>query len=76
MVIDMVIVEFNEKRCKTCGLCADACPLGIIYVNTDRVMVNGRGCAELKENKCIGCKSCVTVCPDAAISLRRTDEDK
>ncbi len=76
MVIDMVIVEFNEKRCKACGLCADACPLGIIYVNTDRVMVNGRGCAELKENKCIGCKSCVTVCPDAAISLRRTDEDK
>lgn len=69
----MVRVEFNEKRCKACGLCVDVCPAGIIRVNTDRVQVNGLGCAEITENKCIGCRSCVTVCPDTVISLYKEE---
>lgn len=70
----MIKIEFNEQRCKACGLCAEACPKNIIRINRDRVEINGLGCAELIENSCIGCKSCATVCPDIAISIYKTEE--
>lgn len=70
----MIKIEFNEHRCKACGLCAEACPKHIIIINKDRVEINGLGCAELTENSCIGCKSCATVCPDVAISIYKTEE--
>lgn len=65
----MAKAVFNEKRCKACGLCVDACPLKIIYINKDRIQINGLGCAELKEDKCIGCGACRTVCPDCAVTV-------
>lgn len=70
----MIITEFNEKRCKACGLCAVACPKKIIRINKDRVEINGLGCAELISDDCIGCKACATVCPDIAISIYREEE--
>lgn len=70
----MFKVEFDEKRCKACGLCAAACPRGIIEIDYNKVEVNGMGCAKIKADGCIGCGCCATVCPD--IAVRITAEDK
>ena len=64
------------ERCTGCGICAKACPRGIIRV----VNANRRGKVVLCSSKdrgktarqacevgCIGCKACVKACPQEAI---------
>lgn len=63
-------VEFNEERCKSCGLCASVCPKKIISISEDKINSKGYRPAQVKEpDKCIGCAFCATICPDAAITI-------
>lgn len=65
----MFIPKIDENRCKACGLCESVCPRGVIAVNTERIEVNGLGCAEIINSGCVGCRRCVLMCPDIAISI-------
>ncbi len=65
----MNTAEIDKKRCKACGLCADACPKKIITINPYAESAYGRGCAEVSDG-CVGCGTCAVVCPDIAITLR------
>jgi NAD-dependent dihydropyrimidine dehydrogenase PreA subunit len=59
------IVEVDEKRCETCGICEEVCPFGAIYVDEKTTFVDW--------HKCMGCGVCAGQCPNEAISLARDD---
>lgn len=65
----MYMLKIDEKRCKACGLCAAACPRGVIGIDRNRIETNGTGCAVMENGGCIGCRSCTEVCPDIAITI-------
>lgn len=68
----MAKVTFNEALCKSCGLCADACPKKIIRISTERINAKGYHPAECTDQSaCIGCASCARMCPDVVIEVER-----
>jgi nitroreductase/NAD-dependent dihydropyrimidine dehydrogenase PreA subunit len=67
----MEFLTIDDQKCTQCGLCARACPAGIIVL--------GDGFPETIEKiekGCITCGHCVAVCPTAALShCRMTPEE-
>lgn len=65
-------VVFEEARCKGCGLCVSACPLGIVAMDKSRINAKGHFPAMVTDMEaCIGCASCATMCPDCVIRVER-----
>lgn len=63
-------VKFDSARCKSCGLCIEACPKKILRISEDAMNAKGYRTAEITDEKeCIGCMSCALVCPDCAIEI-------
>ena len=50
----------NEKQCVQCGMCAQACPLGLLSSDT------GRYLSQAAKKQCIGCIACVRNCTQKA----------
>ncbi|MEG1710190.1 MAG: 4Fe-4S binding protein [Clostridia bacterium] len=68
----MAKVTFNEAICKGCGLCVEACPKKIVFIDQTRVNSKGYNPATVVETeKCIGCASCAVMCPDCVITVVR-----
>ncbi len=61
-------IVIDEERCKSCGLCVEACPLGLIRIS-DRINKKGYRPAEQYKEGCTACKMCATMCPDVAIEV-------
>jgi nitroreductase/NAD-dependent dihydropyrimidine dehydrogenase PreA subunit len=59
----MEFITIDEKKCTMCGLCARACPVGIIVLDE-----GSPGTIDKIEKGCITCGHCVSVCPTAALS--------
>lgn len=64
-------VVFREELCKSCELCADACPKKIIKF---RGILNRQGyhpaCVSDEDQAvCLSCALCARVCPDAVIDV-------
>jgi 2-oxoglutarate ferredoxin oxidoreductase subunit delta len=64
-------IEVDEKYCKGCEMCVNACPPGVLGLSDDRLNVKGYHPAELIEAGCTGCGVCAIVCPEAAIAVYR-----
>ncbi|MCI9224419.1 MULTISPECIES: 4Fe-4S dicluster domain-containing protein [unclassified Acutalibacter] len=65
-------ITVDESVCKGCGLCANACPLKIISLDTGRLNLKGYHPARLMEpGRCTGCASCAAMCPDTAITVEK-----
>ncbi len=65
-------ITVDESVCKGCGLCANACPLKIIFLDTGRPNLTGYHPARLMEpGRCTGCASCAAMCPDTAITVEK-----
>ena len=68
----MVKVMINELLCKGCGLCARACPKGVLALSKTKLNAKGYHPAEpVDPEACIGCASCARTCPDVAIRIER-----
>ncbi|HTP51395.1 MAG TPA: nitroreductase family protein [Anaeromyxobacteraceae bacterium] len=67
----MALIAVDKQTCSQCGLCARACPVGII------VQEDGFPTTVQKiEKGCITCGHCVAVCPVRALShCRMTPDD-
>jgi nitroreductase/NAD-dependent dihydropyrimidine dehydrogenase PreA subunit len=61
--VHMGVMEVDEEKCTSCGLCLDNCPFKCW------TMEEG-GIPELKEGyACFSCSNCMVVCPTDAISI-------
>lgn len=57
------------ERCKSCGLCVNACPRKVLAIG-DQPNPKGYYAVVVRDpDKCIGCKLCGTVCPDIALEI-------
>jgi NADPH-dependent glutamate synthase beta subunit-like oxidoreductase/ferredoxin len=81
-------INIDGPRCILCGLCADVCPEGVIYM-VDKAHVGGddpeidlfqswpRGIAMIiDEERCIRCNLCVERCPTNCITMDRLELER
>lgn len=62
----------DERYCKGCGLCVEACPRACIILDPDTMTDKGYHPAKLvDEAACTGCANCAVMCPDVAITVER-----
>ena len=65
-------VTFRTELCKGCGLCVNACPKGILAIDTTKINAKGYSPAFMTDQeKCIGCAFCATMCPDSIIKVEK-----
>lgn len=65
-------VTFDKERCKSCGLCVDACPKGIIQIDQSVINQKGYNPAVIVDiENCIGCANCALMCPDIVITVEK-----
>lgn len=68
----MASVTFRTELCKGCGLCVNACPKGILAIDTAKINAKGYSPAVVTDpDKCIGCAFCATMCPDCIITVQK-----
>lgn len=80
--------HINKNLCKSCGLCVEVCPNGVMVMANDSEQVHvlcrshdkGKAVKAVCEFGCIGCKICVKNCPADAITvtnfLAEIDQEK
>ncbi len=70
------VVEFQDSKCKGCGLCVHACPKGIVALDTQRINAKGYNPAYVTDiDACIACGFCAVMCPDLVIRVERVLEE-
>ncbi len=66
----MALITVDESTCRRCGLCARACPVGIIALGEGFPATGFPTTIEKIEKGCITCGHCVAACPTGALSHR------
>ena len=64
------IMEVDHSKCKGCGKCARACPIGAINIDSKTVGARVTKRAVRDEQVCLGCGVCATVCKNGAASMK------
>jgi len=68
----MAKLTFNSDFCKSCGLCIEACPKGILYIDKSTLNAKGYNPAAISdESACVGCAICARMCPDCIIKVEK-----
>ena len=72
-------MRIDSNRCKSCGMCAKACPYGAI-IHQERpckkacpvgaISYDEAGVCQIDESKCIHCGHCIHNCPFGAIGSK------
>lgn len=67
----MGYIAIKKDRCKSCGLCVNSCPRGLIALKGEELNAIGYkpAGADDPEHKCTACKICAEMCPDMAIEV-------
>ena len=72
-------MHIDPAKCKSCGMCAKACPFGAIIHQerpcrkscpVDAIFYDEAGICCIDENKCIHCGHCIHNCPFGAIGSK------
>jgi 2-oxoglutarate ferredoxin oxidoreductase subunit delta len=67
----LIRIELNDDWCKTCYICVDLCPKGVL-TKADKVSKKGKIPVKIKNlEACTGCMQCELLCPDQAISVTK-----
>ncbi len=62
--------EVNVKKCMSCTMCIETCPVNCLSLSLPYDSRNPHGYPYLKDMKaCIGCSFCALECPVEAISM-------
>ena len=64
-------IEVDQRYCKGCDLCVNACPQEVISLDMDHLTPRGYHPAYLSLEGCTGCAICAIVCPEAALTVYR-----
>jgi len=64
-------IEVNERYCKGCELCIEACPQQVLALDMNHLTPKGYHPVMLKTDGCTGCAICALVCPEAALTIYR-----
>ena len=66
----MGLIKINNSRCKSCYICVNTCPKGLIK-KSEKTNRLGDYLVEFddKNNECIACAMCAKRCPDLAIEV-------
>ena len=68
----MAKLTFNSDLCKGCGLCVEACPKGLLSLDTATLNARGYNPAVIgDQGACNGCAICARMCPDCIIKVER-----
>ena len=68
----MAKLTFTKDLCKGCGLCVEACPKGLLFIDTNVLNAKGYNPAAISdEDACSGCATCARMCPDCIIKVER-----
>ena len=62
-------IEIDREACKGCGYCIEACPKGVIILDTQFNSLGFYPAVNAHAEKCTGCAICAHVCPDIAIEV-------
>lgn len=64
------IPSINIKKCNSCIVCIDSCPVDCLSLSLTNKGINGHKYPNLlNENSCIGCGTCALDCPVDAITM-------
>ena len=74
----MFRIKIFRDLCKSCGLCVEFCPKGLIKMDSK---LNKRGVEpakfeEVDGKPCAGCGNCAAMCPDAAIEIDEVPDEQ
>lgn len=68
----MAKLTFNSDLCKGCGLCVEACPKGLLRIDTASLNFKGYNPAVITDqDSCTGCAICARMCPDCVIKVEK-----
>ncbi|MGD9092636.1 MAG: ferredoxin family protein [Anaerolineales bacterium] len=64
-------IEVDERYCKGCDLCVNACPPEVLALDMEHLTPKGYHPVHLIGEGCTGCAICAIVCPEAALTVYR-----
>ncbi|MCG8403444.1 MAG: FAD-dependent oxidoreductase, partial [Firmicutes bacterium] len=64
-------VAVNDKICKGCGYCKEACALDIFTISDSFNSQGYKPAGVQSSDHCVGCLKCLYICPDFAINIEK-----
>ena len=63
--LEPLVAKVNTDLCEWCGLCLETCPFDAVQ----KVTIDGKEVAQIKEVSCKGEGACIPICPKEAIDV-------